>query len=230
MGAVCTRACRFCAVNQGKPEPLDPEEPDRIVNAARQMRLGHVVLTSVNRDDLLDQGAGHFAAAVEALRRALPHIVVEVLTPDFQGRQDCIEQVVAASPAIYNHNVETVPALYKKVRPGSRYERSLGVLSMARQASASITTKSGLMLGLGETEDQVLEVLRDLRCVQCDFLTLGQYLRPSRDNLPVQRYVTPEEFEQLAAQARDMGFKIVHAGPLVRSSYHAGELAEKVGP
>jgi lipoyl synthase len=228
MGSVCTRTCRFCAVNKGKPEPLDPLEPARIVEAAREMGLKHIVLTSVNRDELPDQGSNHFAATIRALYEGIPGIMVEVLTPDFQGRRECIEIVLAAKPSVYNHNVETVPRLYKRVRPGSKYDRSLDVLKMSKDIDASIFTKSGLMLGLGETEEEVVQVMRDLRAVDCDFLTLGQYMRPTRDNLPVKRYVTPEEFTQLGQIAWDMGFKMVHSGPLVRSSYHAGELAAKL--
>ncbi|HEY9793886.1 MAG TPA: lipoyl synthase [Candidatus Obscuribacterales bacterium] len=228
MGSVCTRTCRFCAVNKGKPEALDPTEPTRIVEAAKQMGLRHVVLTSVNRDELPDQGANHFATTITLLYQSVPAIAVEVLTPDFQGRRDCIEIVLSAKPTVYNHNVETVPRLYKRVRPGSKYRRSLDVLQMSKQVDAGIHTKSGLMLGLGETKEEVLEVMRDLRSVNCDFLTLGQYLRPTRDNLPVHRYVTPEEFDEFGKLGWEMGFKMVHSGPLVRSSYHAGELAEKL--
>lgn len=228
MGAVCTRTCSFCAVNKGKPDPLDPEEPGRIVEAARQMNLRHVVLTSVNRDELPDQGSSHFATTIRMLYENIPGIAVEVLTPDFQGRRDCIETVLAAKPTVYNHNVETVPRLYKRVRPGSKYQRSLDVLQMSKEIDPSIHTKSGLMLGLTETRDEVLEVMQDLRNVGCDFLTLGQYMRPTRDNLPVDRYVTPEEFDELGKLGWEMGFNMVHSGPLVRSSYHAGELAEQL--
>jgi lipoic acid synthetase len=228
MGSVCTRTCRFCAVNKGKPEPLDPTEPLRIVEAAKQMGLRHIVLTSVNRDELPDQGSNHFAACIRALYEALPGIAVEVLTPDFQGNRECIATVVAAQPTVYNHNVETVPRLYKQVRPGSKYQRSLDVLRMAKEINENTHTKSGLMLGLGETRDEIIEVMQDLRKVNCDFLTLGQYLRPTRNNLPVHRYVTPEEFDELGKAGWDMGFKMVHSGPLVRSSYHAGELAEQL--
>jgi len=228
MGPLCTRTCKFCSVNKGRPGALDESEPYRVAEAARQMGLRHVVITSVNRDDLPDQGAGHFARTIAALYETIPKVVVEVLTPDFQGRPDCIETVLAAKPSVYNHNVETVPRLYKRVRPGSQYERSLSVLAMARKVADRVLTKSGLMLGLGETEDEIKAVLADLRNVDCDFLTLGQYLRPTRDQLPVKRYVPPEEFEALGDYARTLGFKMVHSGPLVRSSYHAGELAAVV--
>lgn len=228
MGSVCTRTCRFCAVNKGKPEPLDPTEPIRIVEAARQMGLRHIVLTSVNRDELPDQGSNHFAITVRLLYEAIPGIAVEILTPDFQGRRECIETVLAAKPTVYNHNVETVPRLYKQVRPGSKYQRSLDVLRMSKEIDPNIHTKSGLMLGLGETKEEVIEVMQDLRNVGCDFLTLGQYLRPTRYNLAVERYLTPEEFDELGAIGWKLGYKMVNSGPLVRSSYHAGELAEKI--
>lgn len=228
MGPLCTRTCKFCSVNKGLPGALDEEEPGRVARASAEMSLRHVVLTSVNRDDLPDQGAGHFAKTIAALKQEIPGVAVEVLTPDFQGRRDCIEIVLAAKPVVFNHNVETVPRLYRRVRPGSKYERSMKVLQMAKEIDPSIPTKSGLMMGLGETEDEVLAVLRDLRAVGCDFLTLGQYLRPSRDQLPVVRYVTPDEFDKLGRLAWDMEFKMVHAGPLVRSSYHAEELANSL--
>lgn len=225
MGPVCTRTCRFCSVNKGRPGALDDSEPYRVAEAARQMALRHVVLTSVNRDDLPDQGAGHFARTIEILYQTIPAVTVEVLTPDFQGRSDLIQIVLSARPAIFNHNVETVPRLYRRVRPGSQYRRSLMVLAQAKEMRAEIRTKSGLMLGLGESQAEVKAVIRDLSDNRCDFLTLGQYLRPSRDQLPVHRYLAPEEFAELASYARALGFKMVHSGPLVRSSYHAGELA-----
>lgn len=228
MGPLCTRTCKFCSVNKGLPGPLDTSEPARVAEASLQMGLRHVVLTSVNRDDLADQGAGHFADTIQALKQAIPGIAVEVLTPDFQGRVDCLKVVLAAEPTVFNHNVETVPRLYRRVRPGSKYKRSLAVLEAAKNINANIPTKSGLMLGLGETTGEILDVLKDLRSVDCDILTLGQYLRPTREQLPVERYVTPEEFEELGAQARDLGFRMVHSGPLVRSSYHAEELAGRL--
>ena len=228
MGALCTRTCRFCAVNKGTPAPLEEDEPMRIAEAAKQMGLRHVVLTSVNRDDLPDQGANHFARTIRALQEAINGVAVEVLTPDFQGRRDALEIVLAAEPVVYNHNVETVPRLYKQVRPGSKYDRSLRVLEMSKEIDARIPTKSGLMLGCGESNEEVKEVLRDLRAIDCDFITLGQYLRPTRDQLPVKRYVEPEEFDELGQYAWSIGFKMVHSGPLVRSSYHAEELAKQL--
>ena len=226
LGALCTRTCKFCSVNKGRPELPDPSEPGRVAEAARQMGLRHVVLTSVNRDDLPDQGATQFALTIKAIKDAIPGVAVEVLTPDFQGRKDCLEIVLAARPVVYNHNVETVPRLYRRVRPGSKYQRSLDILRIAKEIAPDIPTKSGLMLGLSEADEEVKEVLRDLRAIDCDILTLGQYLRPSRDQLPVERYVTPEEFDSLGEYARELGFKAVHSGPLVRSSYHAGEFAD----
>lgn len=225
MGPLCTRTCKFCSVNKGMPEPLDASEPARVAEAAKQMGLRHVVLTSVNRDELPDQGSAHFAETIKALKEAIPGVTVEVLTPDFQGRRDCIETVLAADPLVYNHNMETVPRLYRRVRPGSKYQRSLDVLRMSREIAPHIPTKSGLMLGLGETDDEVKEVMHDLRAIDCDFLTLGQYLRPTRDQLQVVRYVTPEEFDELGKYAWGLGFRMVHSGPLVRSSYHAEELS-----
>jgi lipoyl synthase len=226
MGDVCTRTCQFCAVNKGLPAALDPEEPNRVVNASKSMGLKHVVLTSVNRDELPDQGAGHFAQTINALKEAIPGIAVEILTPDFQGREDCLATVLAAKPAVFNHNLETVPRLYRRVRPGSKYKRSLDVLAAAKRLAPTIPTKSGIMLGLGESKEEVHEVLRDLRAHNCDILTLGQYLRPSLKQLPVDRYVTPDEFAEFAAFAERLGFSKVHSGPLVRSSYHAAEVAQ----
>ncbi len=225
MGPLCTRTCKFCSVNKGLPGALDEDEPTRVAEASRQMGLRHVVLTSVNRDDLPDQGSNHFAKTIKALKDAIEGVNVEVLTPDFQGREDCIEIVLNANPVVFNHNIETVPRLYRRVRPGSKYDRSLKVLQSAKKLRPDIPTKSGLMLGVGETRQEVIQVMRDLRDIDCDFLTLGQYLRPSREQLPVDRYVTPEEFDELGKIAWDMGFKMVHSGPLVRSSYHAEELA-----
>ncbi|MEW6273110.1 MAG: lipoyl synthase [Thermodesulfobacteriota bacterium] len=221
MGDTCTRNCGFCAVSHGRPKPLDPMEPYRLAHAIRKLALAHVVVTSVDRDDLPDLGAGHFAAAARAIRGVVPGCEVEALTPDFQGRRDCVE-VVATSPiTVYNHNLETVPRLYKRARAGARYERSLDVLRFARAARPELLTKAGLMLGLGEEIDEVLAVLRDLRAAGCDIVTLGQYLRPSKKHLPVERYLEPNEFDELGARARELGFRHVESGPLVRSSYHA---------
>lgn len=231
MGPTCTRACAFCQVDKGHaPMPLDPEEPQKVAEAVRLLGLSYVVLTSVARDDLPDQGAGWFGATIAAIRQENPETQVEVLTPDFwggQGAEDSQRQrvltVVAAKPACYNHNIETVKRLQGPVRRGAKYERSLRVLALVKELDGTIPTKSGLMLGLGETEPEVLGAMADLRSVGCDRLTIGQYLRPSLEHLPVQRYWTPEEFDHLGAIARDMGFSHVRSGPLVRSSYHAGD-------
>jgi lipoic acid synthetase len=221
LGDTCTRNCSFCAVSHGKPLTVDPHEPSRVGEAVAKLGLRHVVVTSVNRDDLSDGGGSHFAATVRAVAEAAPWCRVEVLVPDFQGNLDAVATVVAAPVAIFNHNVETVPRLYRRVRPGARYERSLAVLEAARDPAGVRLTKAGLMLGLGEEAAELRKVFADLRAVGCDILTLGQYLRPSADQLPIERYVTPEEFAALGDEARGYGFRHVESGPLVRSSYHA---------
>ena len=221
LGDTCTRNCAFCAVSHGRPLTVDPHEPDRVAVAVGRLGLQHVVVTSVNRDDLPDGGATHFATTVRAIRREHPECRIEVLVPDFQGNLEAVAAVVAAPVDVFNHNVETVPRLYRRVRPGARYDRSLSVLEAARDASGTRLTKAGLMLGLGEERSELLDVLHDLRSVGCSILTLGQYLQPSRDHLPIERYVTPQEFEVLREDASKMGFRHVESGPLVRSSYHA---------
>jgi lipoic acid synthetase len=231
MGDVCTRNCPYCAVAHGKVRPLDPDEPRRIAEVVARLGLDHVVVTSVDRDDLPDGGASHFAATAGAIQRLRPATRVEVLVPDFKGSHPAVETVVSAPVSIFNHNIETVPSLYRKVRPGGNYQRSLDVLAHAKSfgktfdkaGSRALLTKAGIMLGLGEKTFEIESVLRDLRAVGCDILTLGQYLRPSRDHLPVERYVTPAEFAELKAEAMAMGFRHVESGPLVRSSYHAWE-------
>ncbi|MCC6483763.1 MAG: lipoyl synthase [Armatimonadetes bacterium] len=223
MGDVCTRSCRFCAVKTGRPEPLDPGEPSRLAEAARRMKLRHVVITSVTRDELPDGGASHFASCIQAVYEAIPGVTVEVLTPDFKGAWSGVETVLRARPAIYNHNLETVRRLTKKVRVQARYDRSLDVLRMAFEIDPTIPTKSGIMLGLGEELEEILETLQDMRRVGVSILTLGQYLRPSEDHLPIERWVTPEEFDWLKDEGYKMGFRHVVSGPLVRSSYHAEE-------
>jgi lipoic acid synthetase len=229
MGDLCTRTCRFCTVPKGSPLPLDLDEPERVAEAAERLGLRHVVVTSVDRDDLPDQGAGHFARTIEAIRRRIPEAVIEVLTPDFRGEAALVDVVADARPQIYNHNLETVPRLYRRVRPGAGYRRSLGLLARAKERRGDLFTKSGLMLGLGEGREELLEVLRDLRSVGVDVLTLGQYLRPSLAQLPVERYVPPEEFEEIGAAARAMGFLSVASGPFVRSSYNAAEVYAALG-
>ena len=227
MGDVCTRNCPYCAVAHGRVRPLDPDEPRRIAEAVARLGLRHVVVTSVDRDDLPDGGAAHFAATACAIKAGLPATRIEVLVPDFQGSSTSIETVVRSPVDIYNHNVETVPSLYRIARPGGHYQRSLAVIRHAKDSARAlgrkILTKAGIMLGLGEEHNELLGVLRDLRGVECDILTLGQYLRPSKDHLPVARYVPPDEFAELRGEALALGFRHVESGPLVRSSYHAWE-------
>jgi len=224
LGSVCTRACRFCAVGSGVPAAVEPDEPRRVARAAAALGLRHVVVTSVTRDDLPDGGSAHFAATIEALRDACD-ATVEVLTPDFQGRESDIRRVIAARPDVFNHNVETVPRLYPVVRPQAVYRRSLDLLRLVASEGGGMAAKSGLMLGLGETRDEVLAVLRDLRDAGCRALTLGQYLRPSPAHLAVERFVPPEEFDTYRQEAQALGFEGVAAGPFVRSSYHAEAMA-----
>jgi lipoyl synthase len=223
LGDVCTRACGFCDIRTGRPAPVDPMEPWRVKSAAAQMKLSFVVLTSVDRDDLPDGGAAHFAATLHALRTLEPAPGTEVLTPDFLGRFDSLRLVVDARPGVFNHNVETVPRLYTQVRRGARLDRSLGLLSAAKILDPSLTTKSGLMLGLGETGDEVRELLRAMRGAGVDIVTIGQYLRPSRENLPVVEYVAPSVFDAYRDFGESLGFRHVFAGPFVRSSYRAEE-------
>ena len=226
MGEICTRRCPFCDVAHGKPNPLDPDEPRQLAEAVAEMQLKYVVVTSVDRDDLKDSGAGHFAACIQAVRKANPTTTLEVLVPDFRGRMDIALSILADTPPdVFNHNLETVPRLYKKARPGADYEWSLDLLARYKSIQPDVQTKSGLMLGLGETFEEVIEVMKDCRRHDVDMLTLGQYLQPSLDHLPVDRYVHPDEFEALAEEARTLGFKRVASGPLVRSSYQADQQA-----
>ncbi|MCW8904553.1 lipoyl synthase [Sedimenticola sp.] len=222
MGDICTRRCPFCDVAHGRPLALDQDEPARLAGAVRKMRLRYVVITSVDRDDLMDGGAGHYAACIQAVREANPGIKVEILVPDFRGRMEqALEMLSATPPDVLNHNLETVPRLYKSVRPGADYQWSLDLLQRFKQDNPGIPTKSGLMLGLGETLEEIRQVMRDLRLHGCELLTLGQYLQPSPHHLPVSRYVTPTEFEQLKTFGESLGFCHVASGPFVRSSYHA---------
>jgi lipoic acid synthetase len=223
LGNVCTRRCGFCAVQKGAPLPVDYDEPQRVAEAVAAMGLKFAVITSVNRDDRADGGAELFAMVIRAIRNRIPGCGVEVLIPDFQGSHDAVEIVMEAAPDVLNHNTETVPRLYRQVRLGARYERSLDVLAYAKQIAPATPTKSGLMLGLGEKPREVLDVMRDLRASRVDILTLGQYLRPSAKHLPIVRYVPPEEFDEFRLAGREMGFAHVEAGPLVRSSYHASD-------
>jgi lipoic acid synthetase len=223
MGERCTRNCRFCSVQSGVPEPLDPGEPARVAEAAARMELKYVVVTSVTRDDVPDGGAAHFAATIREIRSRTPGAEIEVLIPDLQGDRTALAVVLGARPNVLNHNIETVPRLYPQVRPQADYRRSLELLRAAADMAPSIPTKSGLMLGLGETSDEVRQTLQDLRAHGCRFLTLGQYLQPSQEHLPVEAYVAPEEFERWRTVALDLGFTHVASAPFVRSSYHAGE-------
>ena len=226
MGDACTRGCRFCAVDTRVPAPLDPDEPARLAEAVLLMRIKHAVITTVTRDDLPDGGAAHFVAVIEAVRDASPGTRIEVLTSDFGGNLSGVDTVSDALPDVFNHNVETVPRLYAEVRPGAEYARSLAVLARVKERHPALPTKSGLMLGLGETHDEVVAVMRDLRAAGCAMLTLGQYLRPSSKHLPVAEFVSPEKFDALAREAEALGFSAVASAPFVRSSYHAGEMAQ----
>jgi lipoic acid synthetase len=222
MGDICTRRCPFCDVAHGRPRPLDPDEPLQLAEAVREMELKYVVITSVDRDDLRDGGGAHFAACVRELRQLNPRTQLEILVPDFRGRVDAaLGALSEAPPDVFNHNLETVPRLYRQARPGADYQGSLELLQRFKARFPGIPTKSGLMLGLGETDEEVVEVMADLRRHGCDMLTLGQYLQPSRDHLPVARYVKPETFEDFRSRAEQMGFSNVASGPMVRSSYHA---------
>lgn len=223
-GDRCTRACGFCAVNTSKPLPLENDEPNRVAEAVFRMKLKHVVITAVARDDLQDGGANHFRETIDAVRLRNPEIIIEVLVPDFLDKDDSLDMVLNARPEIFNHNLETIRRLTPKVRSRANYERSLSVLKKVKErGEGNIYTKSGIMLGLGETESELFESLSDLRSANCDILTLGQYLQPSLCHLPVANYVTPSKFEEYGAKARDMGFMHVASGPMVRSSYHADE-------
>lgn len=230
LGARCTRNCRFCAVESGPPAPPDPDEPERVADAAQAMGLSYVVVTSVTRDDLPDGGAGVFARTVAALRQHLPGARVELLVPDFGGDPAALAAVVDAAPDVLNHNLETVPRLYPLVRPGADYARSLALLAEARRRAPALATKSGLMLGLGERAEEIEGALQDLRRVGCRMLTLGQYLQPTPAHLPVERFVTPEEFAAWQRRGLELGFERVASGPLVRSSYHARDLFEEPAP
>jgi lipoic acid synthetase len=228
LGSICTRACAFCNVATGLPDPVDGQEPGHLAEAVRELGLAHVVITSVDRDDLADGGAAHFARCIAALRSSAPSTTIEVLTPDFRRKTGALEMVVDARPDVFNHNLETVPSLYRRIRPGADYRHSLDLLARAKRRDPSLFTKSGIMLGLGEEWGEVLALLDDLRSADVDFLTVGQYLRPTLEHAPVARYVEPAEFDSLAAAARDKGFLLVSSTPLTRSSYHAGDDFERL--
>lgn len=228
LGSVCTRACRFCNVKTGKPDQLDPHEPEKLAQAVLEMDLKHVVITSVDRDDLDDGGASHFANCINAIRSRSSKVTVEVLTPDFLRKGDSYKIIVDAKPDVFNHNIETVPSLYSYIRPGARYFNSLDLLSKVKQMDESIFTKSGMMVGLGETEGEVLQVMDDLRAAKVDFITIGQYLRPTPAHAEVKQYITPEEFQYYYQAAIAKGFLMVASSPLTRSSYHADDDFKKL--
>jgi lipoic acid synthetase len=223
LGSVCTRACAFCNVKTGRPDLLDPHEPENLAKAVGKLGLEHVVITSVDRDDLEDGGAGHFAECIRAIRKSAPNTTIEILTPDFLRKEGALEIVVEAKPDVYNHNIETVPSLYNSIRPGARYFHSLNLLHDVKKLNPNIFTKSGIMVGLGETTDEILQVMDDLRAAKVDFMTIGQYLQPTKNHASVDRYVTPDEFKYLERVAKTKGFLMVSASPLTRSSYHAGD-------
>lgn len=229
LGSVCTRACAFCNVATGRPDAVDPHEPARLAEAVARSGLSHVVVTSVDRDDLPDGGAGHFVACIEALRAHAPATTIEVLTPDFRHKPaSALEAIVAAGPDVFNHNLETVPSRYRRIRPGAEYANSLGLLARAKSLDPRLFTKSGIMVGLGETQAEVLALMDDLRAADVDFLTIGQYLRPTPAHASVERYVEPAEFDGYAKAARERGFLLVASSPLTRSSYHAAEDFERL--
>jgi lipoic acid synthetase len=228
MGDTCTRACSFCNVKTGLPGSLDPHEPGHVAEAVEKLKLAHVVITSVDRDDLDDGGAGHFAATIRAIRERSPATTIEILTPDFLRKPGAVERVMESPPDVFNHNLETVPRLYLSIRPGARYYVSLRLLARVKEINPSAFTKSGLMVGLGETREEIMQVMDDLRAAEVDFLTIGQYLQPTRKHAAVDRFWTPDEFKGLEAIARAKGFLMVSASPLTRSSYHAGEDFERL--
>ncbi len=228
LGSVCTRACAFCNIATGRPDKLDPHEPEHVAEAVQKMRLSHVVITSVDRDDLDDGGAGHFARVIRAVRAASPGTTIEVLTPDFMRKDGALEVVVEARPDVFNHNLETVPRLYPTIRPGARYFHSLRLLADVKRLDPSIFTKSGIMVGLGETKEEVMQVMDDLRSADVDFMTIGQYLQPTPKHAAIDRFVTPEEFDSYKTIGYAKGFLMIASTPLTRSSYHAGEDFERM--
>jgi len=228
LGNICTRNCQFCAVEKGKPLPLDSEEPRHIAQAAKHLSLKHIVVTSVTRDDLLDGGAKHFAQTITEVKKILPESTIEVLIPDFKGSWDALQIVIDTHPEVINHNIETVPRLYKLVRPKAVYKRSLELLRQIKIRDKNVFSKSGIMVGLGEEKDEMIKAMKDLREVSCDILTIGQYLKPSPHHLKVSNYIHPDEFEVYRNIGMSLGFKYVASAPLVRSSYHAGEILNKI--
>lgn len=228
LGSTCTRSCAFCNVATGVPDKLDPHEPEKLAQAVARLGLKHMVITSVDRDDLDDGGASHFAECIRQVRLATPGTTIEVLTPDFRGKGDVYNIVISARPDVYNHNIETVPSLYARIRPGARYYHSLNLLNKVKEQDPSIFTKSGIMLGLGETKEEVLQVMDDMRSAKVDFMTIGQYLQPTPKHAKLERYITLEEFDYYARMARVKGFLMVSSSPLTRSSYHADEDFQKL--
>jgi lipoic acid synthetase len=228
MGDTCTRSCRFCAVKTGRGGPLDPDEPRRVAEATQTLGLKHVVVTSVNRDELSDGGSNHFAKTIKALHETVPRTIIEVLTPDFLGNKESIQTVIDARPHVFNHNIETVPRLYRKVRPQAKYQRSLDFLKYVKEANKNIYTKSGLMVGLGETKDEVVELMRDLLSHRVDIMTIGQYLKPGKGYLDVVEYIHPDVFKEYQSIGEELGFLYVASGPFVRSSYNAVEFSERM--
>jgi len=223
MGSICTRACAFCNIDTGKPGKLDEQEPARLADAIAELGLNHVVITSVDRDDLEDGGASHFVACIENIRDKSPGTTIEILTPDFMKKRNAAETIASAKPDVFNHNIETVPSLYRRIRPGARYFNSLSLLNRIKELDPMIFTKSGLMVGIGETNQEVLQLMDDLRSAEVDFITIGQYLQPTKKHAPVDRYVTPDEFKYFEDAAKAKGFLMVSSSPLTRSSYHAGD-------
>jgi lipoic acid synthetase len=228
LGSVCTRACAFCNIKTGRPDLLDPHEPENLANAIATLKLEHAVITSVDRDDLPDGGANHFAECIEAIRKAAPNTTIEILTPDFMHKEGALEIVVAAKPDVFNHNIETVPSLYQKIRPGARYFHSLNLLHTVKKLDPEIFTKSGVMVGLGEEKSEIIQVMDDFRSADVDFMTIGQYLQPTPKHAPVMRFVTPGEFTFYERMGRAKGFLNISSSPLTRSSYHAGDEFEKL--
>ncbi len=223
LGDTCTRACRFCNIKTGKGNPVDPMEPDNVAIAAGKMGLNHIVITSVDRDDLPDGGADQFVKVIQKLREHAPNTTIEILTPDFRNKPGALEKVVAAKPDVFNHNLETVPRLYNHIRPGARYFHSMRLLDLVKQIDPTIFTKSGIMVGLGEAEDEVMQVMNDMRSADIDFITIGQYLQPTKKHVAVADFITPQQFDKYAARAKSKGFLHVASSPLTRSSFHAGE-------
>ncbi|MHA1298031.1 MAG: lipoyl synthase [Candidatus Helarchaeota archaeon] len=227
LGSICTRNCSFCSIQKGKPLPLDPNEPENVAKAIEKLKIKHAVITSVTRDDLPDFGVSQYIKTVQAIRNLQPNTIIELLIPDFKGSFSLLKKIVDEKPEIINHNLETVPSLYSKIRPQANYERSLQILKWVKELNPSIYTKSGIMLGLGETEEEIISLMNDLRQVKCDILTIGQYLQPSNNQIKVLKYIKPEKFKKLKVIGESLGFLLVNSGPFIRSSYNAKDFSEK---